>query len=253
MCIQWTRVLYSVVITRQSNSPISQFNSLCNEFLVNDRIQYIDNTWLVDTYFCSTLISKIREHIPKIKCLTNCNHFLCIYVCRISFSGKNTAEYTCNDTRRAVSFDLYYTCNCPASWKGPYCETDVDECAIGLCPEWKICDNYPGSYDCYCAKHDIICQLSLKVWEFVLIIVLVLAAIIAVIVFCIVRKIKYVVAKCLFFYFYLYVSVKWSSFWWPWLQKLNIAVTMVMRCISFHLYVSCLDKLVQANNWNRFI
>jgi len=32
MCIQWTRVLYSVVITRQSNLPISQFNSLCNEF-----------------------------------------------------------------------------------------------------------------------------------------------------------------------------------------------------------------------------
>ena len=32
MCIQWTRVLYFVVIKRQSNSPISQFNSLCNEF-----------------------------------------------------------------------------------------------------------------------------------------------------------------------------------------------------------------------------
>jgi len=32
MCLQWTRVPYSVVITRQSNSPISQFNSLCNEF-----------------------------------------------------------------------------------------------------------------------------------------------------------------------------------------------------------------------------
>ena len=32
MCIQWTQALYSVVITRQSNSPISQFNSLCNEF-----------------------------------------------------------------------------------------------------------------------------------------------------------------------------------------------------------------------------
>jgi len=27
-----TRVLYSVEITRQSNPPISQFNSLCNEF-----------------------------------------------------------------------------------------------------------------------------------------------------------------------------------------------------------------------------
>ena len=31
-CIQWTRVLYSLVITWQSNPPISQFNCLCNEF-----------------------------------------------------------------------------------------------------------------------------------------------------------------------------------------------------------------------------
>ena len=31
MCIQWTRVLYSVVITWQSDPPISQFNSPCNE------------------------------------------------------------------------------------------------------------------------------------------------------------------------------------------------------------------------------
>ena len=32
MCIHSTRVLYSVVITQQSNTTISQFNSLCNEF-----------------------------------------------------------------------------------------------------------------------------------------------------------------------------------------------------------------------------
>ena len=29
----WTRVLYSVVITRTSNPPISQLNSPCNEFM----------------------------------------------------------------------------------------------------------------------------------------------------------------------------------------------------------------------------
>mgnify|MGYP006890621568 CR=1 FL=1 len=32
MCIQWTRVLFSVVIPRQSNPPISQFNCPCNKF-----------------------------------------------------------------------------------------------------------------------------------------------------------------------------------------------------------------------------
>jgi len=31
MCIQWTRVLYCVVITRQSNPHISQFSRPCNE------------------------------------------------------------------------------------------------------------------------------------------------------------------------------------------------------------------------------
>ena len=32
MCLLWTRVLYSIVKTRQSNPPISQFNNPCNEF-----------------------------------------------------------------------------------------------------------------------------------------------------------------------------------------------------------------------------
>jgi len=39
MYIQWIRVLYSVVITRQTNPPISQFNRLCSEF-TNVCIQY---------------------------------------------------------------------------------------------------------------------------------------------------------------------------------------------------------------------
>ena len=32
MCIQWTHVLYSVVITQHSNLPISQFSRPCNIF-----------------------------------------------------------------------------------------------------------------------------------------------------------------------------------------------------------------------------
>ena len=33
MCIQWALAIDSVVITRQSNPPISKFNKLCNEFM----------------------------------------------------------------------------------------------------------------------------------------------------------------------------------------------------------------------------
>ena len=40
MCIQWTCVLYYVVITRQSNPLILQFNSLCNEFRVSGQCLY---------------------------------------------------------------------------------------------------------------------------------------------------------------------------------------------------------------------
>jgi len=47
MCIQWTRVLDSVGITWQSNSPISKFNSLCNE---------LTNVWSMFVY--STLNMK---------------------------------------------------------------------------------------------------------------------------------------------------------------------------------------------------
>ena len=38
--MQWTRVLYSVVITRQYNPPISQFNSLCNQSRVSCQCVY---------------------------------------------------------------------------------------------------------------------------------------------------------------------------------------------------------------------
>ena len=41
MCIQWTCVLYSVVITRQSNPSISQFNSPRNEFMSVGLMYYI--------------------------------------------------------------------------------------------------------------------------------------------------------------------------------------------------------------------
>jgi len=40
MCIQWTRVLYYVLIARQSNPPISQFNSPRNDSRVSGQCSY---------------------------------------------------------------------------------------------------------------------------------------------------------------------------------------------------------------------
>ena len=57
MCVQWTRVLYSAVITRQSNPPISQFNSPCNEF-TSFWSMFVYNTHPSPQYvFCFDLIS----------------------------------------------------------------------------------------------------------------------------------------------------------------------------------------------------
>ena len=58
MCIQRTRVIYSVVITRPCNLPISEFNSPCNEFTsvwsmfaynsnVNFEIEYNSNDKII--------------------------------------------------------------------------------------------------------------------------------------------------------------------------------------------------------------
>jgi len=45
MCIQWKHVLNSVVITQQSNPPILQFTSLCNE-ITSVWSMFVYNTYL---------------------------------------------------------------------------------------------------------------------------------------------------------------------------------------------------------------
>ena len=56
MCIQWTQVLYSGVITGHSNLPISQFNSLCNE-CTSGWSMFVYNT----PFFCLNL--EIGENV----------------------------------------------------------------------------------------------------------------------------------------------------------------------------------------------
>ena len=52
MCIQWTRVLYSVVIIWQFNPPISQFSSPYNEFM---------SVWSMFVYNTKTIIVQIYK------------------------------------------------------------------------------------------------------------------------------------------------------------------------------------------------
>ena len=54
ICIQWTWVLCSVVITWQSNPPISQFNSPCNEFT---------SFWWMFVYNTCTQLQPKQSHV----------------------------------------------------------------------------------------------------------------------------------------------------------------------------------------------
>lgn len=105
-------------------------------------------------------------------------------------SGLNPQQYSCTDTRRAQNFDLYYACKCPKTWTGVYCEQDVDECALGLCEAWKVCQNTLGSYECYCKPTDIICKLSLEVWEFSVIVTAIVLLLLVIVVVLVYRKYK---------------------------------------------------------------
>nr|XP_058950992.1 uncharacterized protein LOC131778586 [Pocillopora verrucosa] len=57
-----------------------------------------------------------------------------------------------NATCRSSFTDKLYQCLCPAGYKGPRCQTDIDECAKGIhnCSPHAFCNNTKGSYYCAC-------------------------------------------------------------------------------------------------------
>ena len=80
MYILWTRALYSAVITRQSNPPLSQFNSLCNKFksfwamfLYNSRSKILINNFFSASYRQCTAMNHLdsvesrqsNENVPQ--------------------------------------------------------------------------------------------------------------------------------------------------------------------------------------------
>ena len=75
MCIPWTRVLYSVVITWQSNPPISQFNSQCNEFTCFWSMFIYNNIINMCSFYIRRMIFTVRNGaICLIQGLTQWRH-----------------------------------------------------------------------------------------------------------------------------------------------------------------------------------
>jgi len=68
MFIQWQKDIYSVVITKQSNPPISKFSRLCNEFM---------SLWSM--FLCSRLCNEFMSVWSMFPCSRLCNEFMSVW------------------------------------------------------------------------------------------------------------------------------------------------------------------------------
>ncbi|ESO82597.1 hypothetical protein LOTGIDRAFT_236952 [Lottia gigantea] len=100
------------------------------------------------------------------------------------------ATYTCENYRRAESFDDHYSCKCADGWVGSRCQDDYDECTSSPCSWPYVCYNYENRYECACSQDEPNCD-GLVGWMIALIVigVLLMMAIIALICYiCMVRR-----------------------------------------------------------------
>lgn len=77
------------------------------------------------------------------------------------FSGTNCQEnvndcpgHLCQNGASCVDGVNSYTCQCPPSFTGPYCNQDVDECALrpSVCKNGATCTNTHGGFSCICVN-----------------------------------------------------------------------------------------------------
>ncbi|KAL5015119.1 hypothetical protein ScPMuIL_009389 [Solemya velum] len=105
-----------------------------------------------------------------------------------SCSSLAASVYSCQDLRRAESFDQYYNCSCPPGYVGQYCETDFDECSSSPCDPIYICIDGVNSYICECPPSDPDCD-RLPLWAiFLIVFACILIIVIIVACYCLWKK-----------------------------------------------------------------
>lgn len=79
----------------------------------------------------------------------------------LGFAGTNCQEnvndcpgHLCQNGATCVDGVNSYTCQCPPSFTGPYCNQDVDECALrpSVCKNGATCTNTHGGFSCICVN-----------------------------------------------------------------------------------------------------
>lgn len=62
--------------------------------------------------------------------------------------------HLCQNGATCVDGVNSYTCQCPPSFTGPYCNQDVDECALrpSVCKNGATCTNTHGGFSCICVN-----------------------------------------------------------------------------------------------------
>ena len=59
------------------------------------------------------------------------------------------SNVSCDDVLRTEGFDNNYICDCPSTWNGPYCETDVNECDASPCRTQQVSTVDDDFFKCF--------------------------------------------------------------------------------------------------------
>lgn len=88
-------------------------------------------------------------------------YIITLFFLYLGFTGTNCQEnindcpgHLCQNGATCVDGVNSYTCQCPPSFTGPYCNQDVDECALrpSVCKNGATCTNTHGGFSCICVN-----------------------------------------------------------------------------------------------------
>ncbi|KAH9505484.1 hypothetical protein Btru_057436, partial [Bulinus truncatus] len=126
----------------------------CNFVLTNGTGEIISPLypdWAPSNVNCTWNITVEDHRVVTLRLPFKTTHFL--PECPDHMYGDNcTTPCSCVAENSACD-NIYGTCACHTGWTGSICSEDINECSnIYTCPDYSLCYNYDGGYECRC--HD---------------------------------------------------------------------------------------------------